>query len=101
MFFNILTTNKMKRILTGKELKFAAVNGLPVWYEEKYHNPYDKHMNFIGKCIMEEAEVGYYIGNSDIDTDDFQDDDMVSEDFEEGTYKVCAIKGVNYAEGRR
>ena len=78
------------RLLTGKELKFAAANKIPVWYEEIYDNPFNKHYTFKGKSIMEEAGTGYYIGNSDIEPDLFVDDEEIFCNFEDGTYAVYA-----------
>ena len=85
-----------KRVLTGKELKFAAENGLRVRYVEQYLNPYDEHKNEDTVCIMEKANIGYYIGNSDIVPEDYSDDELVSGDFGEGTFAVYAVPGVQY-----
>lgn len=83
--------------MTGAELKFAAANGIPVFYEETYHNPKDEHMNFQAECVMEEAESGYYIGNSDINPDDFADDALCDGEFGEGTFRVSSIPGQRYS----
>lgn len=85
-----------QQTLTGKELRFAAENQIPVFYEETYENPQDRHMNFKGVCVMQQANCGYYIGNSDIDPDDYKDDDRVEGEFGEGTFRVCGIVGKNY-----
>jgi hypothetical protein len=84
--------------LTGKELRFAAEREIPVLYEEKYYDPSDRHMNFNGECVMTPANVGYYIGNSDINPQDFDDDEPVAGDFPEGTFRVSAVKNQNYKE---
>jgi hypothetical protein len=84
------------RLITGKELKYAAAHMLRVRYVEQYHNPQDSHMNYDGVCIMKPANVGYYIGNSDIDPSAWSDDDAVTADFGEGVMYVYAVPGVNY-----
>lgn len=83
--------------LTGKELKFAAEHKLKVRYMESYLNPMDSHNNFKGVCIMEPANVGYYIGESDIVPEDFKDTDIVTGEFPEGTYGVYKVPGVKYS----
>ena len=87
---------KERRVLTGAELKFAAKNKKPVYYIECYHNPIDKHMEFKGKCVMKEAQEGYYIGNSDIIPDDFDNKDLVRGEFPEGVFSVHSVSGVRY-----
>jgi len=88
-----------RRILTGAELRFAAENKVPVFYEEKYYNPDDRHMNFHGKCVMEKAPSGYYIGKSDISPDEFEPDALVEGVFPEGTFRVAAVAGKQYCQG--
>ncbi len=87
---------RIVRTLTGKELRYAAAHKVAVHYEEKYRNPQDRHMNFKGTCVMQEARQGFYIGNSDIDPDEFKDGQLVEGDFPEGTFKVCALPGKIY-----
>ena len=85
-----------RRILTGKELRIAGKKHLPVYYIE-LHPGYDTHYNFRGKCFLEEANEGYYIGNSDIDPKLWKDNDEVSGDDIDGTtFKVCAVEGIKY-----
>ena len=86
----------MRKALTGKQLRVAAGKGLKVRYIENYYNPMDSHMNFNDECIMEEANVGYYIGNSDIELDWFKNNQSVEGDFDEGTFGVYPAKGVDY-----
>lgn len=81
-------------ILTGKELRFAAENNLPIFYEEDYHDPATR--GFFGACVMEKAPVGYYIGDSDINPDEFTDDEVVMGSFPEGNYTVYGVKGHEY-----
>lgn len=85
------------RILTGKELRYAADNGLQVHYVEEYHDPHCVGMNYNGVCVMEKAPNGYYIGQSDIQPEFFADDDEVHEVFDEGEFTVYAVDGVNYS----
>ncbi len=89
------------KILTGAELKFAAWNKVPVHYVEKYFNPMDRHMNFSGKCVMEKAPVGFYIGNSDIDPNTIPDSSLAEGEFPEGTWKVCRVAGKSYSKKRK
>lgn len=85
-----------RRTLTGKELRVAGVKHRPVYYIE-IHSGYDSHMDFHGKCYMEKADEGYYIGNSDIMPDIFEDSEEVSGDDGDGTtFRVCAVEGVKY-----
>lgn len=89
------------KALVGRELKVAALKKLKVRYIETYYSPYDSHMNYNHICIMdsvdtEESNQGYYIGNSDIDPDNFEDDDIIEGEFDEGTYGVYPVKGVSY-----
>lgn len=86
-----------RKTLTGSELRFAAENQIPVFYEEKYHSPEDRHMNFRGKCVMEKAPSGFYIGNADIDPDDYSDNQSVEGEFPEGIFRVSAIAGARYS----
>lgn len=85
-----------KRVLTGKELKIAAEKRLKVYYIEHYYNPLDKHLNFKGECYLEKANIGYYVGNSDINPEDFKDGALVMGDFFEGYYEVCVASKVRY-----
>lgn len=87
---------KSKRLLTGKELRFAAQYGLPVYYQELNENPMKKHKNYKSVCIMEKANIGHYIGNSDIDVDAFEDDEIVKDYYSEVHIAVYAVKGVIY-----
>lgn len=82
------------RILTGKELRYAAENDIPVFYEEDYH---DSSQGFYGVSRMEKAPVGYYIGDSDINPDEFTDDEVVMGNFPEGSFTVYEVKGNKYA----
>ena len=84
------------RLLTGKELRFAAENRVPVHYIEKHYNPMDKHMEYDGVCIMEPAIIGYYIGNTDIEPDYWENDVFVQEDFDAGIFSVFAVPGEKY-----
>ena len=85
-----------RQLLTGRQLRIAAEKKLKVRYVENYYSPYDEHMNFDDECVMEEAVIGYYIGNSDIEPEDFSDDEFVGGDFPEGTFGVYAVEGVKY-----
>ena len=87
-----------KRALTGKELKFAAENKLQVRFVETYHNPHDEHKNYDDVCVMEEANIGYYIGDSDIVPSEYGDNEEVRCNFDEGVYVVYAVPGVKYEE---
>ena len=82
-------------ILTGKELRFAAENEVPVFYEEDYHDPAIR--GFFGVSVMEKAPVGYYIGDSDINPNEFDDNEVVMGDFPEGKYVVYGVKGHKYS----
>lgn len=88
-------------ILTGKELKIAAIKGLKVRYVEKYNNPQDKHKNFNADCVMEKCpsndfEGEYYIGHGSLNINDFKDDEYMSMGFDEGFFEVRKAKGVKY-----
>jgi len=85
---------KRGRILTGKELRYAADNGIPVFYEEEYHDPNQK--GFYGETRLDKAPRGYYIGDSDIQPDEFADDEVVMRDFPEGSYTVYEVVGQTY-----
>lgn len=84
------------RTLNGKELRFASKKGLKVYYKEIYYNPMED--DYEGECIMEKAKNGYYIGNSDIDPNDFTDDELVYYEFSGGFVSVHEVKGVKYLE---
>jgi hypothetical protein len=87
------------RLLTGKELKFAAKNKIPVWYTERYFNQQDQHLNFHKEVVMEKAQGdSYYIGNSDITPNDYRDEDPVDSEFDEGVFSVRAAPGQNYQQ---
>jgi hypothetical protein len=85
------------KLIKGKELRYAAVHGVPVYYVEKYLNPMDTHMNYDGKSMLTKAPYGYYIGNSDIDPDAYGDDEVVSGEFDEGNFFVFKLNGVKYS----
>ena len=82
--------------MTGRELRFAAEHKLPVFYVLEHFNPNNKDKNFRGPVTLEKASVGYYIGDYDIDSDQFENDQIVEESFDEGTYEVFGIKGIRY-----
>jgi hypothetical protein len=84
----------MPRLLTGAELRAAAEKGLPVRYVERTYDPHEP--NFDAVVTMTKANVGYYIGHSDIDPDDFEPDAEVALDWPEGTGGVYAVRGVKY-----
>lgn len=85
------------KCLTGKELRFAAENNLPVRWVYKEPNPDDKWKNENVVCVMEKANVGYYIGNSDIVPDDYTDDEEVNITDGDGVhFEVRPVKGVKY-----
>jgi hypothetical protein len=85
-----------RKILTGQQLRFAAENGIPVFYEEMYENPHDKHMNYAKACVMKPAQSGYYIGNSDINPDDFEPTEICIGEFPEGNFRVTGVVGYEY-----
>ena len=84
------------KALTGKQLRIAAEKGLKVKYIEHYYNPMDSHMNYNDIYVMTKANTGYYIGNSDIDPEEWDEDQEVEGDFPEGTFGVYAVKGIKY-----
>ena len=88
----------MNRILTGKELRVAIKYRRDVFYFEHHHDPRDAHKNFNGRCVLKKATVGYYIGNSDIDPDEWDDDEPVTGDFNEGWFAVYAFPFTKYSE---
>lgn len=85
-----------KRVLTGKELKIAAIKRLRVYYIEHYYNPQDKHLSFKGECLLEKANIGYFIRNSVINPENFKDSALVKGDFCGGYFEVCAASKVRY-----
>lgn len=91
---------KPSKTLTGRELRIAAEKKLKVRYVEEYYSPEDRHMNYNGDCVMSKCDSdpdnSYYIGNSDISLDDYEDDAEVIGDFPEGTFEVRRAKGVKY-----
>jgi len=92
-----MPSKRYSHILTGAELKFAALNKIPVFYIETYVNPHDRHMNFKGKCTMEKAKIGYYIGNADINPADYKSTELVQGEFPEGTFAVHALVSRKYS----
>jgi hypothetical protein len=92
---------KQGDLLTGKELEFAAKNKLKVRYICKMYDANDRYKNCNIICVMKECsnntdEHYYYIGDSDICLEDYGDKDEVFADFEEGTFEVRKVKGVQY-----
>jgi hypothetical protein len=87
---------KKEPLLTKKEVQFAAENRIPVIYKELYANSEDKHLNFHGVCTLEKASKGWYIGNSDIDLENWKENDFISGDFPEGKYSVHAAPNQKY-----
>jgi hypothetical protein len=93
---------KPSKTLTGAELRIAAYKKLKVRYVEQYYNPQDRHMNSNCDCVMTECgnntkeEHTYYIDNSTITLEDFEDDADVIGEFPEGTFEVRRAKGVKY-----
>lgn len=85
-----------RQILTGREVKFAAENKLPVYCELIYFSLYDKHKNVRKKCIMEKAPIGYFIASTDINPDEYKQDEYVFADFSDGTLTVRSIPGIIY-----
>lgn len=100
---NVLIAKQPKKkaikgeLITGKELRAAALKKLPVYYIEEYYSPSDKHMSFKGKCVMKKISPDeFYIGNSDIDVSLWQDDELVRSDFNDGEYAVYKVNGIKY-----
>ena len=87
-----------REVITGKELRFAAINKIPIYYEEIYFDYDDKSKDFAGECVLEKAKHGFYIGNSDIGINDFGDKEKVMGDFSEGIFKVYKIQGKKYKD---
>lgn len=83
-----------KDLLTGRELKIAAERGLRVKYRRYGYDPQTPDMRWTGK--MEKAKYGYYIADSDIDPDMFEDDEKVRYDDVDSYIGVYKVKGVNY-----
>lgn len=92
---------RSNEIMTGKELKFAASNNLQVWVKEEWDDG-----NAAWKCINKachleeggeyEGTKFYYLGNGDIVPEDYEDNDLVQDKFNEGIVTLYKIKGVNY-----
>jgi hypothetical protein len=83
-------------ILTAKQLRYAAENKIPVFYTEQHENPHDRHMNYKKACVMEPASSGYYIGDSDIDPDDYAEDDLIQGELDDGFFNVTGVVGQKY-----
>lgn len=79
------------KILTGKQLREKIAKKERVWYREVYDNPHDKHLDYDGPASLEEAHCGYYIGNSDIEPDDYADDEAVSGETHSSCYGVYEL----------
>ena len=87
----------MAKCLTGKELKIAAEKKLPVRWVYKEPSAYDKYKNENIVCVMEPANIGYYIGNSDIVPDDYGDHEEINITDGDGVhFEVRPVKGVKY-----
>jgi len=87
-------TKKLKN-LTGKQLRHAAENKIPVWLEMIHHEL--GRPDFSEEVIMTPAKYGYYIGPTDIDPNDYEDDELVvGHDIDEGTLNVYGLEGVGY-----
>jgi hypothetical protein len=85
-----------KRVLTGKELKVAAIKRLQVYYIEKYYNKLERHLNFKGTCNLEKSIKGFYVNNSIIDPNKYKDNDPVCGEFFGGYFEVCALAKIKY-----
>lgn len=88
---------KSRRILTGKEARYAAKHGLSIWYEERYYDPQDKYKEFNGPSLalmVKRCCISYV----DIQLESFKDGELVTEDFDEGWYKVYGVVGVKYSQ---
>ncbi len=89
-------SNSDDRILSGKELKKAAKEGLKVRYMETHEDPYEEDWDEV--CVMEACDgSGYYIGGSDIEPDEFPDDALVSHELDDGMMSVRVAPGVDYS----
>lgn len=90
------------KLITGKELKFAAQNKIPVFYEERFYNPKYKYAEFNNITTMTKAiSSGYFIGSSDIDPDEWDDNDYVHGHTDEGFINVYKIKGLKYTTNNK
>lgn len=87
---------KPRRALTGRELRVAARKGLRVRYIEHPFDPTDYRLNEV--AVMEKANVGYYVGPSDIDPDEYRDDELVEGETDTCTFGIYAVPGVDYSE---
>ena len=81
-------------VLTKEEAIFAAENNLPVRLIIEYFNPSDENVDMV--YLFEKInEKCYYIGETDIDFDTF--DEEMYEEFDEGELKICrANKEIKY-----
>lgn len=84
--------------IKANELRYAAENNVPVWMRLIHYNPHDKHKNQDEKVVLEKATTGWYIGNTDIDLDIFQDDELVSLDLGDSFIVVYKITGLKYGK---
>lgn len=87
------------KVLTGKQLRYAAKHGLEIIYTEEYYNPQDSDKNYLVQAALEKTKAGYFIGYSDIDPDDYADEEPVTCDFIDGILNAYAVPGVSYDEG--
>jgi hypothetical protein len=86
---------RSRHILTGKEARYAAKHGLLVWYEERYYDPQDKHLEFNGPSLSLMSTT-CCIGHADIPVNDYKDGEPVMDVFGEGLFKVYGVVGVKY-----
>lgn len=82
-------------VLTGKELRHAAKNGLKVRYIFKDNGPLGLHKNqitvmerMIDICSFNCDSGDYFIGDGDINVNRFKDDELVSKQYPGGYMEV-------------
>lgn len=83
------------RPLTGKELRFAAEHHVPVRYVERPFDPSDE--GYDGVTALIPANVGYYIGPSDIDPEEWDDEEKVEAVTDTCEFGVYAKPGEVYS----
>jgi len=84
------------RILTGKELRYAAENRRLVKCVIDYHN--SNEGSYIAIGILEPKPIGYYIGTAEIEPEIFGDNEPVTIAYDEGDMRVESVFGVSYKE---
>lgn len=85
----------VRRLLTGKEFRYAAQHGLSVYYELE---SYAEDSFECRKCVIKNNGEVYGIGEVDLNANEFKDNADAVAEFYDACLSIYTVKGVKYSD---